>query len=115
MSEMFRQLDVPVLGLVENMSYYDLPDGTRDYVFGEGGGQRLAAHMGIPLLAQIPLNGAIQRSGDAGVPAVLSTSDPVLSRAFKAAAAAVVDRIRLLPARPQLDLFKPSLELRIIE
>lgn len=72
---MFRKLDVPLLGLVENMAYYELPDGSRDFVFGEGGGLRTAAAMGTEVLGQVPLRTVIQRSGDSGTPIVLS-QDP---------------------------------------
>jgi ATP-binding protein involved in chromosome partitioning len=68
---MFRKLDVPLLGLVENMAWYELPDGTRDYVFGEGGGRRCAEAHKTPLLGQIPLRTTLRQSGDDGLPVVL--------------------------------------------
>ncbi len=71
---MFRKLDLPLLGLVENMAWYELPDGTRDPVFGDQGGLRLAAEVGTQVLAQIPLQTAIRLSCDVGVPVVLSNT-----------------------------------------
>jgi len=68
---MFRKLEVPVLGVVENMAWYELPDGTRDYVFGEGGGVRIANENDAPLLGQVPLQTALRDSADRGQPAVL--------------------------------------------
>ncbi len=68
---MFRKLEVPLLGLVENMAWYELPDGTRDPIFGEGGGVRTAEAYDTELLAQIPLESALRRSGDQGLPAAL--------------------------------------------
>jgi ATP-binding protein involved in chromosome partitioning len=69
--EMFRKLEVPVLGVVENMSWYDLPDGTRAYPFGQGGGQQLAEEYAVPILACVPLRDRIRQGGDGGRPAVL--------------------------------------------
>jgi ATP-binding protein involved in chromosome partitioning len=69
---MFRKLDVPLLGLIENMAWYELPDGTRDHIFGEGGGVATARRFETELLGQIPLRSAIRRGGDEGLPAALS-------------------------------------------
>lgn len=71
--EMFRRLHVPLLGLVENMAWYERPDGQRDYVFGRDGGVRTAEAHGIDLLTQLPLRTAIRKGGDAGLPAVLGS------------------------------------------
>jgi ATP-binding protein involved in chromosome partitioning len=84
---MFNKLSVPILGLVENMAYYALPDGTRDHVFGVDGGKRLAEREGVPLLGEIPLQTSIRKGGDSGLPAVLG-QDPV-GAAFQAMADAV--------------------------
>jgi ATP-binding protein involved in chromosome partitioning len=75
---MFRlpQINVPVLGIVENMAYFsppDLPD-RRYYLFGKDGGKRLAEAYDVPLLAQIPLIEAIREGGDIGIPAVLDNA-----------------------------------------
>ena len=72
---MFRKLDVPLLGLVENMAFYPLPDGTRDYVFGQDGGKRAAEKYGTELLAEVPLRTALRRCGDEGRPAVLGEDE----------------------------------------
>ena len=71
--QMFRKLNVPLLGLVENMAWYELPDGTRDHVFGEGGGVRTAEEWETPLLGQVPLRSSIRQAGDAGLPGALGT------------------------------------------
>ena len=85
---MFRKLDVPLLGIVENMAFYQLPDGRRDPVFGEGGGERIAEMHGTEVLAQIPLQTAIRVGGDEGVPAVLrggAVAEPFLQLARRVA------------------------------
>jgi len=69
--EMFRKLDVPVLGVVENMSWIDLPGGQKMRPFGQGGGQKTAERYAVPLLAQLPLEGAVREGGDEGRPVVL--------------------------------------------
>jgi GTP 3',8-cyclase len=62
---MFRKLEVPLLGLVENMAYYELPDGSRDHVFGKDGGKNTAEHYETELLGQLPLRSALREAGDA--------------------------------------------------
>jgi ATP-binding protein involved in chromosome partitioning len=70
--QMFRQVDVPVLGIVENMSYFLCPDnGERYDIFGSGGGERVARQFGLPLLAQIPIEARIREGGDTGRPLML--------------------------------------------
>lgn len=78
---MFRQLEVPILGLVENMAWYQLPDGSRDFVFGEGGGVATAQANETALLGQIPLQTQLRASGDAGQPAALG--DDALADSFR--------------------------------
>ena len=68
---MFTKTAVPVLGLVETMSYFDDPAGNRHFLMGQGGGKRMAAALGLPLLAEIPMLAAIREGGDNGHPAVL--------------------------------------------
>lgn len=63
---MFRQLKVPILGMVENMSFYDAPGGDRVFIFGEGGVKRKAGEMGVPYLGEVPLDVSIRKQGDAG-------------------------------------------------
>lgn len=80
--EMFRQLDVPILGVVENMSYLELPDGSRMDVFGEGGGRRLADAAGVAFIGSIPMNPSVRLGGDTGHPVVLSSPHSNVSQAL---------------------------------
>jgi len=88
------KVNVPVLGLVENMAWFtpaELPDN-KYYIFGKEGGKRLAEELDIPLLGQIPLVQSIRESGDAGKP-VAFEQDSVMSLAFKDLAQKVVERV----------------------
>ncbi|TGG82709.1 MAG: MRP family ATP-binding protein [Aphanocapsa feldmannii 277cV] len=85
---MFRQMGVPVLGVVENMSYFvppDLPD-RRYELFGSGGGRSLAEEFSVPLLAQLPMDMPLMEGGDRGMPAVVERPDCVSGLAFQALA-----------------------------
>ena len=89
--EMFKKLEVPVLGILENMSWLELPDGSRMHVFGEGGGARTADRYGVPLLGQIPLDGKVREGGDQGKP-IAMTGSPTAAL-FRGAASAVSERL----------------------
>ncbi len=68
---MLRKTHVPVLGIIENMSWYELPDGTRDHIFGQDGASSFAEAERIPLLGQIPIRTALREAGDGGTPLVI--------------------------------------------
>ena len=86
--DMFRRLDVPLLGLVENMSYFVAPDtGARYDIFGHGGAQTAAGELGIPFLGEIPLHMAVREQSDLGAPVVATMADGPEAAAFNAAAA----------------------------
>ncbi len=96
---MFQKLNVPILGIVENMSYFVAPDtGKRYSIFGEGGGQRLADEYGVPLLTQVPLDSATRLAGDEGIPITLRAPDSAQARTFRELAAAVRRRLDELGA-----------------
>lgn len=80
--EMFRQLDVNIFGVVENMSYLELPDGSRMDVFGTGGGERLAAAAGVPYLGAIPMDPAVRTGGDSGMPVTVSAPESPVAQAL---------------------------------
>lgn len=87
---MFRRVDVPVLGIVENMSYFLCPDcGGRADIFGSGGAEAEAARIGVPFLGHVPLEMEIRKTSDAGTPVVASAPDGPHALIYKQIAAAV--------------------------
>lgn len=96
---MFRRMNVPLLGVVENMSGFVCPHcGGRTAVFGEGGGQRLAEETGVPLLGRIPLDPETREGGDEGVPIVIRRPDSPQADAFQKLAEAVAARLSAVAA-----------------
>jgi ATP-binding protein involved in chromosome partitioning len=79
---MFEKVNVPILGIVENMSYFTTPNGERVEIFGHGGGQAEAARQNIPFLGEVPIFTEIREGGDRGVPVVVSAPDKPPGRAF---------------------------------
>lgn len=80
---MFQRVDVPVLGIVENMSYLECPHcGKPSPIFGSGGGERLAREMGLPLLARVPLHPRIVAGGDGGLPIVVAEPTTAAAKAL---------------------------------
>jgi ATP-binding protein involved in chromosome partitioning len=93
--EMFRQLEVPILGVIENMSYLELEDGTRVDVFGTGGGERLASVTGVPFLGAIPMNPAVRVGGDTGKPIVITDPESPVSQGLEKLAGDVAARVSI--------------------
>jgi ATP-binding protein involved in chromosome partitioning len=94
--EMFRQLDVPILGVIENMSYLTLPDGSKMDVFGQGGGEAMARHYDVPFLGAIPMNPKVRVGGDNGQPIIVTDPASDAAQALRAAAEAVAARMSVL-------------------
>lgn len=89
---MFTKVHVPVFGIVENMSYFDPPGGgDRLYIFGEGGGKRIADRLEVPFLGEIPIDTAVREGGDAGRPVVKEDPDSAHSAPFLSVADALVE------------------------
>lgn len=80
--QMFRTLEVPILGVIENMSYLELPDGTRMDIFGSGGGEQLAQATDTPFLGKIPIEPAVREGGDSGRPIVVIQPDSAAAKAL---------------------------------
>jgi len=95
--EMFRSLHVPVLGVVENMSFSECDCGRRSNPFGRGGGAYLAESAGIPLLAELPFEEPIMAGEDRGAPPVLEDPEGSVARAFRALAGKVLARLGSAP------------------
>lgn len=95
---MFRKMQVPILGLIENMSHYELPDGTKDYIFGMHGGENFAKAQAIAFLGSIPIDREIREGGDKGKPVVLSQPRSVSAQAFSQATKEVARQISLFNA-----------------
>lgn len=93
--KMFQQLGVPVLGIVENMSYFippDMPDRQYD-IFGSGGGEKTAQELGIPLLGCVPLEIPTRQGGDRGVPIVVGKPDSASAKALKEIAFRIAGKV----------------------
>jgi len=91
---MFRRVDVPVLGIVENMSYFVCPHcGDRSEIFGHGGAEAEANRIGVPFLGAVPLHIEIREKSDAGLPVVVSAPDGELAQIYKEIAGRTWDRL----------------------
>ncbi|HEY5902561.1 MAG TPA: Mrp/NBP35 family ATP-binding protein [Anaerolineales bacterium] len=90
---MFRTLEVPILGIVENMSYLDLPDGTRMDIFGSGGGEQLAQATETPFLGKVPIDQKVRIGGDSGRPIVVSDPESAVATALTDIAQNVAARV----------------------
>jgi ATP-binding protein involved in chromosome partitioning len=92
---MCKKLNIPVLGVIENMSHFVDSAGVRHEIFGSGGGAKVAAHAEAPVLAQIPLDTSVREWGDKGTPIVQAAPASLAAQAFAAAADALATRIAL--------------------
>jgi ATP-binding protein involved in chromosome partitioning len=92
-AEMFKMMNVPILGVVENMSYLILPDGNRVEIFGEGGGAALAGVADAELLGSIPMEALVREGGDIGFPVVVAHPESITGKAFASLAEAVAARV----------------------
>jgi ATP-binding protein involved in chromosome partitioning len=98
-AKMFQRVGVPVLGIVENMSYFACPHcGEPTPLFGAGGGARLAGELGLPLLGEIPLHPRVRAGGDEGAPIVLAEPDSAAARALDETARRVAQALKATAA-----------------
>jgi ATP-binding protein involved in chromosome partitioning len=104
---MFQQTRVPILGIVENMSYYICPHcNSRDHIFGEGGARRAAAELEIPFLGEVPLDLAIRQQSDAGAPIVVAQPNSESAKTLREISRKVAAQvsIRAFSALPVLEV-----------
>ncbi|MBA2526971.1 MAG: Mrp/NBP35 family ATP-binding protein [Pyrinomonadaceae bacterium] len=100
---MFETVAIPILGVVENMSYFIAPDtGNRYDIFGAGGGEKLASMYGVPFLGSIPLGIGVREGGDKGVPIVVSQPDSPQAQAFRRVAEEVARQVSIEAMKPEL-------------
>ena len=99
--KMFEKVSVPVLGVIENMAWFSPPDlpERRYYIFGRGGGARLAEELGAPFLGEIPIDPRIAEGGDAGQPIVRFAPDSEAAAAFRAIAGNLARRLSVLATK----------------
>ncbi|KQO02406.1 sodium:proton antiporter [Stenotrophomonas sp. Leaf70] len=96
--KMFEKVEVPVLGIIENMAVHTCSScGHVEHLFGEGGGQRMAAQYGVPLLGSLPLEIGIREQGDAGSPIVVAAPESAAAKAYVAAAQRMVEELGKRP------------------
>jgi ATP-binding protein involved in chromosome partitioning len=102
---MFRRLDVPILGIIENMSYFLCPTcNSRHDIFSHGGGSQAAEALEVPFLGEIPLNGQIRAEADEGTPTVVISPDGPEAAAFTRVAEAVAQQVSIAVRKAPIDL-----------
>jgi ATP-binding protein involved in chromosome partitioning len=101
--KMFEQVSIPVLGVIENMSYFVAPDtGNRYDIFGAGGGSSFADEYGVPFLGEVPLGMEVREAGDKGTPVVISNPESLQAQAFRKVAEEVARQISIEAMKPEL-------------
>jgi ATP-binding protein involved in chromosome partitioning len=99
--KMFEKVKVPVLGIVENMSYFvppDLPD-RKYYIFGQGGGKRIAEELGVDFLGEVPIDPRVVEGGDKGEPIVRMAPDSPVAQAFLELAGTIARKLSVLAVK----------------
>ena len=103
---MYKKLNIPTLGIIENMSHFVCPNCSHEAdIFGHGGGERMAADLGVPFLGRVPIYQPIREGGDTGVPLIVSEPDSPAARAFMSAAEQAAAQISIASyTRPTIPL-----------
>jgi ATP-binding protein involved in chromosome partitioning len=109
---MFKKLNVPLLGLVENMSYYVCPNCAKeDDIFGRGGARAAAAELGLPFLGEVPLNSALRQAGDQGTPVVVSHPDSAPAKVLRRTSQLLAGRLSVAAVAGYEALYENQLSL----
>ncbi len=104
-AEMFKQVNAPLIGIVENMSFFICPDcGSRSNIFRQGGGDKESERLGIPLLGRVPLDPAVCDAGDTGVPLVIGQPATAAAEEFQKIAAAIVEVLSSSPRQTPIKI-----------
>ncbi len=112
---MFKQLNVPVFGIIENMSYFVAPDtGTRYDIFGHGGGKKMAAEVDADFLGEVPLESEVRAGGDEGTPIVVRDPDSSAAKSIREIARKVASAISVQNITYGQDQYKPDPALNIL-
>jgi ATP-binding protein involved in chromosome partitioning len=94
---MFQQVRVEILGLIENMSYFQCPQcGARTEIFNHGGGEKTAKKFGVPFLGGIPLDAGIRQGGDTGTPIIVGDTSSPVAKAFTEIADNVAKQVEVI-------------------
>lgn len=93
---MFEKVRIPILGIVENMSYFEDPSGLRHAIFGKDGGKLLAKKLNLNFLGELPIVQRVRECGDEGTPVVKREPDSVISKAFRSLAQGIAQRVSIL-------------------
>ena len=101
---MFKTLEVPILGIVENMSYLDLPDGTRMDLFGSGGGEQLAQATDTTFLGKVPIDQNVRIGGDSGKPILVSNPESPVANALRDVAQKIAAKVSVAALSTKNDL-----------
>ncbi|KAI4364227.1 hypothetical protein MLD38_020349 [Melastoma candidum] len=108
-ARMFSKVAVPILGIVENMSYFKCPHCQEpSYIFGRGGAKKTADEMGLEFVGEIPLEVGIREGSDEGIPVVVSAPDSAVSQAYGVLASRIVEKLKKVAAEPS-----PHIELNL--
>ncbi|MEO8446992.1 MAG: Mrp/NBP35 family ATP-binding protein [bacterium] len=93
---MFQRVNVPTIGIIENMSYYQNTDGSREFIFGKDGGKKMSEEIGVRLLGEIPINTEIREGGDTGEPIVIKNENSAESKLFTGISKMLIKEINLI-------------------